>query len=237
MTAKEKESSMSTTPQATAGQPSFARRMMNVRVIAIAAAVLLLIAMALSTKVVSATEQAGPPVFNAVDFANENYASSIVPAIQSSAQDLQTLLTAISVDGEKAKADFGHSSNPHNAFSYPVTLTAVAGQPAEDGTSLALTVEGLPPDVTVQLLLVPGTSTALRDVTGQVDLNQFLNQVEYLHASLELNKLAQANVIQPFLSTHPIATIAGTKLRITGTFTNSSSAIVAITPVSIEALP
>lgn len=228
---------MSTPSQATTGRPALARRLRNVRTVGIAVAVLVLICAALSTKVVSVSDSTAPAVFNAVDFANGNYASNIVPAIQASAQDLGTLLTAIAADGEKAKADFGHSSNPHNAFSYPVTFTAVAGQASADGTSLALTVDGISPDVTVQLLLVPGTSTALRDVTGLVDLNQFLNQIEYLHASIELNKLAQVDVIQPFVSAHPLTTVAGTKVRITGTFTNSNSSLVAVTPVSIEVLP
>ena len=154
-----------------------------------------------------------------------------MPEIQSHAVDLVTLLDAIATDEEAAKLDYGNSSNPHNAYSYPVTFTGVAG--AETNGILALKVDGVPEGITVGLSLVPGTSTSLRDVTGLVDLNQFLNQVEYLNASLQFNYKAEELVIKPFLAENPEASLAGKTITVTGAFTDNTPGSITVMPISI----
>ncbi len=211
---------------------TLASRLLTPRNIGIVALVAILIAAGFSTKVVKVENVQAKNVFSATEYAQANYESQIVPDIEQSAVDLSVVLDAIATDEEKAKEDYGHSSNPFNAFSYPVTVTGVAGEPID--VSVPLTVEGLDPGVKVDLLLVTGTSTAIRDVTGLVDLNQFLNQVEYLHASLELNNMATDNVIDPFLADNPLSSLAGKTLKVTGAFTDDANGVVEIVPVSIE---
>ena len=44
-------------------------------------------------------------------------------------------------------------------------------------------IDGVPDDVTVMLQIGPAINgTALRDATGLVDFNDFLNQIEYANA-------------------------------------------------------
>ncbi|NTV40163.1 MAG: DUF2291 domain-containing protein [Demequinaceae bacterium] len=214
------------------GKAPLARRLLTVRNMAIVAAVALLVAMAFSTKVVNTKDATSVQVFNAVEYAQANYDSAIVPEINKQATDLGTVLAAIAADGEKAKVDYGHSSNPFNPFAYAVTLTGVAGEATDK--SVPLTVEGLPDGTTVDMLLVTGTDSSIRDVTGLVNLNQFLNQVEYLKASLELNKKVTDTVIAPFLEANPGSSLSGKTLKITGAFTDDSSGHVKVVPIAIE---
>ena len=214
------------------GKPSLMSRLLSPRNVGIVAAVALLVAMGFSTKVVKLSDAASTQVFNAVDYAQANYNSTIVPAIDKQATDLGTVLQAIATDGEKAKTQYGHSSNPYNPYAYAVTLTGVAGDATD--SEVPLTVDGLTAGTTVNMLLVTGTDTSIRDVTGLVNLNQFLNQVEYLNASLELNQQVTDTVIDPFLAKNSVASLAGKKLKITGAFTDDANGAVNIVPIKIE---
>jgi predicted lipoprotein len=213
-------------------KPSLMSRLFTPRNVGIVAAVALLVAMGFSTKVIKISDATSAQVFNAADYAKAHYDSTIVPAIDKQATDLGTVLKAIATDGEKAKTQYGHSSNPYNPYAYAVTLTGVAGDATD--TEVPLTVDGLPDGTTVNMLLVTGTDTSIRDVTGLVNLNQFLNQVEYLNASLELNKQVTDTVIVPFLSKNPAASLAGKTLKITGAFTDDANGTVNVVPISIE---
>jgi predicted lipoprotein len=113
-----------------------------------------------------------------------------------------------------------------------VPLTGVAGEPTE--SEIPLTVEGVSSDITVSVQLSQFRGSALRDVTGSVDLNSFLNQVEYLNVSLALNEAARSNVITPFLADNPPASLEGTTLTITGAFLKDSSTSVEIVPIAME---
>ncbi|MBN2177157.1 MAG: DUF2291 family protein [Demequinaceae bacterium] len=215
-------------------QMSVFRRLTTGRSVFWVALVLVVIAAALSTKVVSIEDDTGRHVFDAKEYAETYFESVTMPAILDTAVDLQTVLAAIEEDEDQAKEEYGNSSNPYNPYSYPVILTAVAGEVSENGKTVALTVDGLSPDYTVQLQIVPGTQTALRDVTGFVDLNQFLNQVEYLQVSLEFNYKAEELVLEPFLEEHPADTLAGQTLQITGAFIDNVPKVVTVIAVSIE---
>lgn len=216
------------------GQVSVIRRLATGRNLFLVALVLVVIAAALSIKVVSIEDDTGKHVFDAEEYADTYFESVTMPAIMDTAVDLKTVLAAIEEDEDKAKEDYGNSSNPANPYSYPVTLTAVAGEVSEKGDMVALTVDGLSSEYTVQLQIVPGTQTALRDVTGFVDLNQFLNQVEYLQVSLEFNYKAEELVLIPFLEDHPADTLAGQTLQITGAFIDNSANVITVIAVSIE---
>ena len=74
------------------GKTSLLSRLLTPRNVGIVAAVALLVAMGFSTKVVKLSDAASTQVFNAVDYAQANYNSSIVPAIDKQATDLGTVL-------------------------------------------------------------------------------------------------------------------------------------------------
>lgn len=221
---------MDSSPDTTA-RP-WARRLLQPRAIGTVVTIGVLIAAAMSTTVVRDEDAVATEVFSAEEFAAEHYDDIIEPGIEENSVDLVELLGAIEADEQNAKDTYGNSSNPNNAYSYPVTVTGVVGEPTE--TSIPLEVDGVSSDIAVSVQLAQIRGSALRDVTGSVDLNSFLNQVEYLNVSLELNEAARARVIAPFLSDNPLDGLEGATLTVTGAFLNDTATAVEIVPIAME---
>jgi predicted lipoprotein len=168
--------------------------------------------------------------FDPVAFAEEEFSSTIVPAIEEEAIDLPTLLADLAAGADEA--DFGNTSGASSAYAFPVTFTAVAGELA--GPVLGLTVDGVPAETTVQLQVGPALNgTAMRDVTGEISFNSFVNQLEYQNVATELNNQVREQV----LSTVDPASLPGKTLEITGAFLRVNPALVSVVPVKIEVMP
>lgn len=213
----------------TAGAPE-RRRPSRAGVIGLLVAVVVVVIAAFNVKVIAVGDLEPTESFDPATFAAENYASEIVPQIEAEASDLATLLDDLAAGADPA--DFGNTSGAGSAFAFPVTLTAVAGTPAPP--ALPLTVEGVPSEVSVQLQIGPAISgTAIRDVTGTISFNQFVNQLEYQEVATELNNQVRESV----LSTIDPASLQGKTLRITGAFLRVNPDLVSIVPVTIEVVP
>jgi predicted lipoprotein len=168
--------------------------------------------------------------FDPAAYAAEHYEADIVPAIEEKAVDLSTLLTAL--EGGADEAEYGNTSGASSAFAFPVTFTGVAG----DLTApvLPMTVDGVPEGTTVQVQVGPAVSgTALRDVTGTVDFNDFTNQLEYQNVANELNNQAKESVLADF----DAAAAAGKSVTVTGAFLRVNPQLVSVVPVKIEVAP
>jgi predicted lipoprotein len=198
-----------------------------------AVAIIVIVIASFNVKVVSLDEAAAENAANQFDpvaFADENYDTVIVPDIQANAIDLATLLADLESGADEA--DFGHTSGASSAYAFPVTFTAVAGE--LKAPILLLDVAGLPDGVTVQLQVGPAVSgTALRDVTGTVDFNDFSNQLEYQNAATELNNKVKTNVLADF----DAAAATGKTLVITGAYLRVNPKLVSVVPISIEVAP
>ncbi|NTW41180.1 MAG: DUF2291 domain-containing protein, partial [Cellulomonadaceae bacterium] len=111
--------------------------------------------------------------------------------------------------------------------------TGVAG--AVKGTLLPVTIEGMPAGVEVMLQIGPAINgTALRDATGLIGFDDFLNQIEYADASTELNNRVKADVLAGF----DAAAAAGKTVTFTGAFAyGSNTAVLQVTPVALEVAP
>jgi len=73
--------------------------------------------------------------------------------------------------------------------------------------------------------------TALRDATGLVDFNDFLNQIEYANAATELNNKVKSDVLADF----DPAAAEGKTVRFVGAFAyGSNPAVLQVTPVELE---
>jgi len=200
--------------------------------IAAVVTIVVIVVAAFNVKVVSLTEAAesGPKSFDPVTFAEEQYASEIVPQIEADATDLATLVTAL--DGGADEADYGNTSGAASAYAFPVTFTAVAGE--LKGPILALEVEGIADDTPVQLQVGPALSgTALRDVTGTIDFNNFTNQLEYQNVATELNNQAKAAVLADL----DPASLSGKTLTVTGAYLRVNPKLISVVPVKIEVAP
>jgi predicted lipoprotein len=196
--------------------------------------VALLAAIAATTTTVSASDPeaagAGGETFDAVQYAEEKYAGEVVPTIQENAVPITELLPQIIEDPEAAGEQYGHRSGASSPYAYPTSGEGVAG--AVDGTLLPLTIEGLPDEVEVMLQIGPAINgTALRDATGLVDFNDFLNQIEYANAATELNNKVKSDVLADF----DAAAAEGKTVRFVGAFAfGSNPQVIQITPVELE---
>jgi predicted lipoprotein len=198
-------------------------------------AVALLAAIALTTTTVSASDPgaaaaAGGSTFDAVEYAQEHYDSEVVPTIQENAVEITELLPQIIEDPDAAGEQYGHRAGVSSPYAYAVSGEGVAGK--VDGTLLPLQIEGLPDDVQVMLQIGPAINgTALRDATGLVDFNDFLNQIEYANAATELNNKVKSDVLADF----DAAGAEGKTVRFVGAFAyGSNPAVLQVTPVELE---
>jgi len=216
-------------------QPRSPHRRSPVRpwMIGAAIAVVVIVIAGFNVKVVGLDEVAAENAaqqFDPVAFVDENFDSVIVPGIEDNAVDLATLLTDLAAGADEA--DFGNTSGASSAYAFPVTFTGVAG----DLTApvLPVTVAGVPEGTTVQIQVGPAVSgTALRDVTGTVDFNDFENQLEYQNAAGELNNRVKTEVLADF----DAAAAAGKTITVTGAFLRVNPALVSVVPISIEVTP
>ena len=216
---------MSTTPRAT----SKIRPWM----IGAAVALVVIVVAGFNVKVVSLEDVAAENAaqqFNPVAFVDENYDSVIVPYITDNAVDLATLVAAL--DDGAEESEYGNTSGASSAYAFPVTFTAVAGE--LKAPILPVTVEGLPDGVTVQIQVGPAVSgTALRDVTGEVDFNDFSNQLEYQTAANELNNRVKTTVLEGF----DAAAAKGATITVTGAYLRVNPNLISVVPISIEVAP
>ncbi|MEQ6896643.1 DUF2291 family protein [Microbacterium sp. KR10-403] len=164
------------------------------RLIWIGLIVILVVAMALSTRVVSKDSEAaqGTQKFNA-----EEYGATQFPKIQSyiadNAVDAATLATAVAKDQAAAAKQYGKSVDGAT-YIIPVTFTGVVGEVPASGYT-PVTVTGLPKDINVGLQLGPAINgTDLRDVTGKVTLNDFENQIQFQDAGAAINDVLKKNL-------------------------------------------
>jgi len=198
-----------------------------------AVALIVIIIASLNVKVVSLDDVAAENAareFNPVAFVDENFDSVIVPHIEEEAIDLATLLADLEAGAEES--EFGNTSGASSAYAFPVTFTAVAGE--LKAPILPVTVDGVSKDTTVQIQVGPAVSgTALRDVTGTVDFNDFANQLDYQNAAGELNNRVKTEVLEQF----DAAAAQGKTIVVTGAFLRVNPSLVSVVPISIEVLP
>lgn len=168
-------------------------------------------------------------VADPVAFAAEIYQERVVPTITDNAVELPTLLDAIAADPEAAGAEFGHR-NGESPFSYPVRVVGTVAE-GKFGEA-ALEVEGLAEDVTVGVQTGPAvTGTSVRDATGLVTFEMFLNQIDFATVGTELNNQIKETV----LAETDFDALMGQEVTVIGAITHDNAAHIKITPISIEA--
>lgn len=190
-------------------------------------------AVAGTTTVVAADDPeaagAGAQTFDPVEYADERYESEVVATVEAEAVELVDLLPEVVADPEAAGEEYGHRDGT-SPYAYPVTGTGVAG-PVE-GTLMPVAVEGLPEGVEVVLQVGPAINgTALRDATGLIGFDDFLNQIEYADVATELNNKVKEQVLADF----DAAAAEGRTVSFTGAFAyGSNTALLQVVPVELE---
>ena len=174
------------------------------------------------------------PADTAVEYADLNYESVVVPTLEENAQPLDELVTAIVADEDAAGEEFGSREDEGKPWSFATEVTGVVGEGAFG--EVGLTVEGLPEGITAGVAVPPfGSNTAIRDAGTDLTFGDFTNQTEFQNVAIELNKRAVDSV---YGKVDP-QSLVGKKVTVTGAFTWMSTTggditHVTIIPVKIE---
>ena len=169
------------------------RKLSPIRLIGLAAVVVLVVAMTLSTKFLTPEELAaiGPVKFDPVKTANDLHARAKAE-LPGKAKPLTEVLPAVQDDPAKAAEQFGAVVPTEGTYVFPVTATGTVNEVTATGLRLQLTgYSGRTP------ILVPlGTAingTVLRDAMN-FRFADAPGQTEYQYVGDELKKLMQAEV-------------------------------------------
>lgn len=202
-----------------------------VRLVVGAAALILLVLMFASTKIVTGSDASGTAsgTFSPQSFAQEKFESEIAPEISDRAEDLAVVSNALKADPAGAAEQYGVVTGSSPAV-YSVNLTGIAGQMDANGL-LPVQVEGVPADIKVLVQMGPAINgTAIRDATGKVDFAQFKNQIEYQNVGAELNNQVKKVVLDSVDKSN----LEGKTVSVTGAFQPINPAAYIITPVKFE---
>lgn len=193
--------------------------------------VVLLVAMGLGTKVISADEvsQASGNGLDPVAFAKDSYSSVVVDGITDRATEVSEVAQALSTDPAAAAEDFAVGSGP--TATYSVTATGIAGERDPKTGYLQINVEGLPDGVSVAMQTGPALlGTALRDATGKATFEMFTNQLDFQSAGDQLN----AQMKEQLLDKTDLDALSGKEITVVGAFQPVNPNFLLMTPVSIE---
>jgi predicted lipoprotein len=153
----------------------------------------LLIAMALDTKVVKIGSAAAiqPGVFSPAAFGASEF-PKVQAEIEKRAVDAATLAEVLAQDKEAAGKLYGVATN--SGFEFCVKFTGVAGKP--DFGVYPVAVEGAPKPLVIHVQTGPAIyGTDLRDASGAISFDQFVNQIDYQNAGAALNKEMKKQVM------------------------------------------
>lgn len=190
------------------------------------AVLILVVAMAVNTKVVKIGAP-GTPQSGA--FSPAAYGQSEFPKVQSEvagrAVDAATLAQALSKDQDAATKQYGVDAAGGAELS--VKFTGKAGK--QDSGVYDVAVDGLKPHITVQTgPAIMGDD--LRDATGKIGFGQFTNQIIYQNAGSALN----AEMKKEVLSKVDVGNLTGKTISVVGVFQLSDPDNWLVTPVKLS---
>ncbi len=169
--------------------------------------------------------------FDPVAYVNGLWDSKILPKATNESVDLAMLLGEIAKDKDAASQKYGHKeSGPYN---FAVKTEAIVE--SVDTTSRAGTVvlkpTGYNGPVEVKMQTGPVLlGTSIRDGSGYILFNQFVNQIEYADVAEELNN----RVLNTVLKNLDVNTLKGKTVTVYGFFSLDDPTKVLITPVKID---
>ena len=208
-------------PSVTRKSPAFRR------LIAGAVVVVVVIAMALNTKVEKIGSQAAatPGAFDPATYGQTEF-PKIQAAIEAKAVDAATLAAAIAKDPTAAAKQYGIAGDI--GVEYTVKFTATVGK-GNFGIYF-MKIAGVPDNLFVRVQMGPAINgTAVRDATGQINFGQFTNQIDYQNAGSALNNEIKKQVLGGIDTKN----LTGKTVTITGAFNYVVPNSWLITPVKV----
>jgi predicted lipoprotein len=166
--------------------------------------------------------------FNAANYVESIWEAQVIPALQSSANDLTTVLEALRENSAAASTQYGRREGSQ-PYSFMVTGTGtILSVNLESRAGLALI--DLNADGTADASLAIGPvirGTAVRDSLPFIRFNQFTNQMEYAAVSNEIHTLINQNVLTPI---GDLTTLQGKNITFYGAFTLGDVNTIIVTP-------
>ncbi|WP_250527799.1 DUF2291 domain-containing protein [Caballeronia sp. GAWG2-1] len=199
-------------------------------VIGIVLLAILLIAMAMSTKIVKIGSGADTQT---KEFEPEAYGKKQFPktqaAIEKRAVDAAALAAAIAKDQDAAGKQYGIAGGGIGP-EMSVKFSGVAGK--EDSGVYEVKVPGLPDSLVIRVQTGPAINgTDLRDATGDISFGQFTNQIDYQNAGYAINTEMKKQV----LSKVDTAKLTGKTVDVVGVFQLINPNGWLVTPVKLDA--
>ncbi|MBB2931447.1 DUF2291 family protein [Paraburkholderia silvatlantica] len=191
--------------------------------------VILLVAMAMSTKLVkigsdadSQTREFEPAAYGKKQFPKTQ------AAIEKRAVDAATLAAAIAKDPDAAGKQYGVAGGGVGP-EMSVKFTGVAGK--EDSGVYEVKVPGLPDSLVVRVQTGPAINgTDLRDDTGDISFGQFTNQIDYQNAGYAINAEMKKEVLSKIDTTK----LTGKTISVVGVFQLVNPDGWLVTPVKLD---
>ena len=197
-----------------------------------AAALALIVAMALDTKVVAigSPEAAQPNVFSPDAFGAAEF-PQIKAGIESRAVEAQVLAQALTADKAAAVKQYGMPAGTGGQV-FSVKFTGVAGD-AKSGV-YDVAVSGLLETIGIRVQTGPAINgTDLRDATGTIKFGSFVNQIEYQNAGSALNREMKKQILEKL----DTANLKGKTISVIGAFKLINPKKWLVTPVALEVQP
>ncbi|MDQ2858917.1 MAG: DUF2291 domain-containing protein [Candidatus Eremiobacteraeota bacterium] len=197
-------------------------------IVTCAAGVVLVLAMALSTKVVKIDSAAN---VRAGNFVAAEYGSTEFPKVQAAMEQRAvaagTLAAAIAKDPAAAAKQYGVPTGAGPEFS--VKFSGVVGK--GDFGTYAVAVGGVPKSVVIQVQTGPAIiGTDLRDATSTINFGQFTNQIDYQNAGAALNNEMKKQV----LAKVDAAKLKGKTISVVGAFQLTDPKNWLVTPAKLN---
>ncbi len=169
--------------------------------------------------------------FDPVTYVNGLWDSKILPQATNESVDLAMLLDEITKNKDAASQKYGHKeSGPYNFAVKTEAVVDSVDTTSRVGTAgLKLAGYNGPAEVKMQIgPVLRGTS--IRDGSGYIPFNQFVNQIEYADVAEELNN----RVLSTVLKNLDVNTLKGKTVTVYGYFSLDDPAKILITPVKID---
>lgn len=200
------------------------------KLVTLAAVVVVLVMMMLSTKFLTPGEAAklNPAAFNAKTYVKDNFKKTAA-TLTDKATDIVVLAPAVDKDLAAAGQQYGVNVGS-GKFAFPVKATGTASE--VDGNFMVLTVPGVRAGDTIRVPLGSAVSgTPVRDATGDMTFSKFQGQTDFQSVANEFKARILVDVLGPV----DVASLKGKKVTVTGAYSSGGPAkSFIIQPVSIE---
>ena len=139
----------------------------------------------------------GKNLFNATEYASRFWNEKL-PRHTTKAIGIDVLLDLLQTDKDMAFKDYSHALGISNIKYFLIKGSGIVQAVGENQVSLETKSEGRSTQLFLATEYVFGN--AVRDASGEIDINAFTNSMDFNNVSAEINRIIRERVIPPFSS-------------------------------------